>query len=345
MYVPSPFRKPLFSLLLLSFLSGCCHVHRFHSTPIPDDTQPRELAMTNLSEYIIEPPDILKIDALQLIPLPPYKVQSLDVLGIRASKVLPDEPITGLYTVEPDGTINLGGSYGPVKVVGLTLEQAKLAIEKRLKDVVKEPVVEVTVAQGRGLQQIRGEHLVRPDGTVGLGIYGSVHVAGLTLTNAKKTIETHLSKFVQQPEVIVDVLAYNSKVYYVIFDQGGAGQRIIRMPITGNETVLDAISEVSGLTVVSDAKKIWLTRPSRELEEDQVLPVDWKAVTTRGRSETNYQLLPGDRIYVKADPMITVDTKLARFLSPLERILNFSLLGGAAVQQLQFSPNNNQGGN
>lgn len=336
MYLPSPSRNRLPGLLLVVLLSSGCHIHRFHTVPAPDSTQPRELAMADLPEYVIESPDILKIDALQIIPLPPYKVQSLDVLAIRATKTFPDEPIMGLYSVEPDGTINFGGSYGTVKVVGMTLDDAKKAILTQLMKVLKEPTVELSVAQGRGLQQIRGEHLVRPDGTVSLGTYGSVKVSGLTLSLAKKAIEIHLTKFVQNPEVIVDVLAYNSKVYYVIFDQGGAGQRIMRLPITGNETVLDAISQVSGLTVVSDEKHIWLTRPSRESQPDQVLPVDWKAVTARGRSETNYQLMPGDRIFVKADPMITVDTKLARFLSPFERIMGFSLLGASTVQQLKF---------
>ena len=339
MYLQSPSRKHLPALLfLLIFSSGCHlhHIHRIHKVA-PDSTQPRKLAMADLPEYVIESPDILKIDALQLIPLPPYKVQSLDILAIRATKTLPDEPVAGLYSVEPDGTINLGGSYGIVKVVGMSLDDAKKAILTQLLKVLKETTVELSIAQGRGLQQIRGEHLVRPDGTVSLGTYGSVKVSGLTLSLAKKAIEIHLTQFVQSPEVIVDVLAYNSKVYYVIFDQGGAGQRIMRLPITGNETVLDAISQVSGLTVVSDEKHIWVTRPSRESQADQVLPVDWKAVTTRGRSETNYQLMPGDRIFVKADPMITVDTKLARFLAPFERIMGFSLLSASTIQQLKFN--------
>jgi polysaccharide biosynthesis/export protein len=320
----------LLSALALS-ASGCLSSHH----ALPDPSQPRELSKTTLPDYVIEAPDILKIDALQLIPLPPYKVQSLDVLALRVLKTLPDEPIVGLYTVEPDGTINLGVSYGRVKLLGVTLDEAKNLIEKQLLKVLKAPQIDVAVAQARGVQQIRGEHLVRPDGTVSLGSYGSVKVAGLTLREAKTAIESHLKLYLQQPEVVVDVLAYNSKVYYVVFDQGGAGQRIFRLPITGNETVLDAISQVSGLSSVSDEKKIWLARPSREEEEDEVLPVDWKAVTTRGRSGTNYQLLPGDRVFIQAQPMVAFDTRLARFLTPFERMFGFTLLGNSTVQALR----------
>ena len=38
------------------------------------------------------------------------------------------------------------------------------------------------------LQHIRGDHTVRPDGTVYLGVYGSVPVAGYTLSQAAQAI-------------------------------------------------------------------------------------------------------------------------------------------------------------
>ncbi len=182
-------------------------------------------------------------------------------------------------------------------------------------------------------QQIRGEHLVRQDGTVGLGIYGSVRVSGMTLPEAKAAIEAHLSSKLQNPEVSLDVLAYNSKVYYIIFDGGGNGQQISRQAITGNETVLDALSLVNGLTPVSSTHHIWIARPGPVgCDKDQILPVDWKcAVTQRGRTATNYQLLPGDRVYVQAQSLVWIDTALAKFISPMERIFGITLLGRGAV--------------
>ena len=32
--------------------------------------------------------------------------------------------------------------------------------------------------------------------------------------------------------------------------------------------------------------------------EDPVLPADWVGITTMGHTATNYQLMPGDRVYV-----------------------------------------------
>jgi hypothetical protein len=41
-----------------------------------------------------------------------------------------------------------------------------------------------------------------------------------------------------------------------------------------------------------------LVRPGAGGKPDQVLKIDWAGITQHGRTETNYQLLPGDRLYV-----------------------------------------------
>ena len=67
------------------------------------------------------------------------------------------------------------------------------------------------------MQPITGEHLVSPDGTVNLGTYGLVYVAGMTLEEAKQAIEDATGQATwTSPQVSVSVFAYNSKVYYVI---------------------------------------------------------------------------------------------------------------------------------
>jgi protein involved in polysaccharide export with SLBB domain len=185
-------------------------------------------------------------------------------------------------------------------------------------------------------QPIEGEHLVRPDGTIGLGIYGSVRVAGLTITDSKKAIEEHLASHIINPEVSVDVLAYNSKVYYVITDRGGFGEQVIRLPATGNETVLDAISHIEGLPAVASKKTIWIARPAPAGTCcDQILPVDWLSLTQRGSAETNYQILPNDRVYILADQWFTFDAFVAKVTAPFERIMGFTLLGNSTVRVLQ----------
>jgi hypothetical protein len=217
----------------------------------------------------------------------------------------------------------------------MTLDEAKAAIEKRLLDMgLKRPVADVTLAQSKGLQQIRGEHLVRPDGTVGLGTYGKVYVTGLTIPQAKRKIDEHLTKYMFNPDVSVDILSYNSKVFYVITDGAGLGQQLHRVPITGNETVLDAMSNLGAISPTTSVRRIWIARPAPPNSPggDQILRVDWVAVTKAARTETNYQLLPGDRLYLDAAPLVTFNNMFTRVITPFEQLFGVAILGVNAVE-------------
>jgi polysaccharide export outer membrane protein len=258
-------------------------------------------------------------------------------LVIQASGVLPTEPISGLYPVDPDGTANLGVTYGNPKVLRVTLEEAKTAIENYLKNVkaFKEPKVSVALGASHGMQLVRGEHLVRPDGTISLGSYGEVRVAGMTLPEAKKAIEQQLWKYLWEPEISLDVAGYNSKIYYVVLNLAGAGMQIIRLPITGNETVLDALGLINGLPPIASKDRVWVARPAPANSGcDQIFPVDLRGIVECANTSTNYQLLPGDRVYVQADPLIATDHVLAKLLSPVERVLGVTLLGSSTVHSV-----------
>ncbi len=155
-----------------------------------------------------------------------------------------------------------------------------------------------------------GPHLVRPDGTVSIGAYGAAYVAGLTLDEAKQAIARVIYARLNQKKktledviagLSVDVAAYNSSVYYVITDRVGFGEIVVRLPITDDETVLDAVSKIDGVPAVASKCRIWVARRDPDNHKEIVLPVDWRAITQRGVTATNYQLLPGDRVYLKID--------------------------------------------
>ena len=327
---------------------GCHHPGSCRSCgdpKVPVVEAPKELNKVTYPPYMIETPDVLLIDVLRVVPLPPYHISALDVLFIQVTNTLPGEPISGQYTVEPEGIVNLGPSYGTVTVIDMTLDQSKAAIEEHLRRILRMPQVSVVLAQSRGVQLVRGEHLVRPDGTVSLGLYGAVYVVGLTLEQAKAAIEQHLSKYLLRPEVAVDVAGYNSKVYYIITDGAGFGEQVVRVPATGNETVLDAMTQIAGLSAVSSRKRIWVARPAPAGNcPDQILPVDWNGIVRGGETATNYQILPGDRIYLMAEPVVTLNTYLNRVIAPIERVFGFILFGTETVRVLQNRSGGGTGG-
>lgn len=289
----------------------------FDSSVIPDVAVPKELNKVSLPPYIVETPDVLQIDAIRVIPLPPYRVAPLDVLAVSAENDFEGARLAGRYPVDPAGAIDLGPRYGgPVPVADLTTEEARELIERKVRQFAPKAVVMVALARSRGAEQLSGRHVVRADGTVNLGSYGSVYVAGLSLAHVKQAVEAHLAEFLWKPEVLVDVSSSNSKFYYVITDFAGGGEQVARLPHTGNETVLDAVALVGGLPAVS-SKTLWVARPApTECGDDQILPVDWSGITRKGQVKTNYQILPGDRVYILSRPPAKPDTGAARMFAP-----------------------------
>jgi polysaccharide biosynthesis/export protein len=211
----------------------------------------------------------------------------------------------------------------------------------------------VEVLQALPGRPISGERLVRPDGRITLGFYGEVFVAGLTLPEVKEKIVLHLRKYISDFElglvelddtqnpvidpatgkpkmiepkdtdrVFVDVTAYNSKNYYVEGDVLING----RLPITGNETVLDAIHFAGGLMPTAAPQNIRLVRPAPPGACcEQVLPVNLAAITSGGDPTTNYQLMPGDRIVVYRDPIVRFTILLDRLAAPFQTVLGTTL--------------------
>ena len=200
-------------------------------------------------------------------------------------------------------------------------------------------------------QAVDGQHLVRPDGTISLGIYGNVYVAGLTLDEAADAVAAQLHELINKKSIedikkglVVDVIAYNSKVYYVITDGGGYGEQVYPIPITGNETVLDALSKIGGLPPVASKNHIWVARATVDCCHPVLLPVDWCGITKRGCVATNYQIFPNDRIYVASDKWIQLESWLSKRLNPVDRVMGSVLLGASTVNQIKNKAASTGGG-
>ncbi len=331
----------LAALALLAAASGCRVTRNqlIMAQMPPEGVSPRELTKISLPTYVVEPPDVLLIDAVKVVPKPPYHIEPLDTLEIFVLGTLPDQNIAGPYPVEADGTIMLGPAYGSLKVSGLTLAEARDAVKKQLEGILTAPEVSVSLGESAGQQQIEGEHLIGPDGTVNLGTYGSVYVSGMTLTEARAAVEEHLAEFLDEPEVSVDIFAYNSKFYYIVTEGANLGDQIQRVPITGNETVLDAVTQIGGLSRIS-SKTIWIARPAPADGNGcaQVLPVNWRAIVDAADTATNWQVLPGDRVFIAEDKMVALDNWVDKVIGPFERVIGFNLLSFQTIQAANRFP-------
>jgi polysaccharide export outer membrane protein len=314
-----------------------CHAVDFYEPslqrPVPPEMEPpRERSMVSLPAYKVEPPDILMIEMLKMVPLPPYRIDLFDVLQIRVVGTFPDQPIDGYFLVEGEGIVTLGPAYGRIRLVGMTVEEASTVITTKLKESLANPQVSVQLAHTSGTAPVTGEYLVGPDGTVNLRQYGSLHVAGKTLMQIRLDLNRLLSQHFDSPDASVEVRQFNSKVFYVITAGGGLGDNIRRVPVTGNDTVMDALSAVNGLSQISSAT-VWVARPAPGgFGCEQILPVDYAAITQGASTATNYQIMPGDRVFVEADNLIALNTWMNKVISPVERLLGIVSLGSSTFR-------------
>tara|TARA_R110002049_G_scaffold4601_4_gene31928 strand:+ start:177346 stop:178224 length:879 start_codon:yes stop_codon:yes gene_type:complete len=275
----------------------------------------------------------LTIDVVPGVTHSTYRLQVGEMVALSVKGTFPDEPIEGDYLIDAGGFVDLGYSYGAFEIAGRTIDEAITLIEGQLLAQLRDPRVSLSLRSPSNVQPIYGEHLVGADGTITLGQHGTISVVGMTLEEVRSAIANHLSGVFANPQVSVSVYAFNSKVYYIVTQGGGLGDSLVRLPYTGGETVMDALSQVNGLSYVSSSR-IWIARPDRDSKTSQILPVDWEGMSQRAEVETNYQMMPGDRLYIAHCKLAALDSAIAKLTSPFERIFGFTLLGTATASRL-----------
>jgi polysaccharide export outer membrane protein len=92
----------------------------------------------------------------------------------------------------------------------------------------------------------------------------------------------------------VRLVGRQSKVVYVLGEVNSPGA----YPLTGRETVLDAIIAAGGLTDAANRAAITYVQPTPPDGCRVALPVCYNEIVQLGDTSTNYQMAPGDRIYV-----------------------------------------------
>ena len=147
--------------------------------------------------------------------------------------------------------------------------------------------------------RLPGNQPVLQDGTIDLGKFGRPVVAWKTVPQIEADIRKLIdSQSKEKTPITVRLLGRESKVFYVL----GEVNAPRAYPLAGRETVLDGILTAGGLTRQADMKRIILSRPTLPAGCRVVLPICYNQIVQLGDTATNYQLQPGDRIYVPSKP-------------------------------------------
>ncbi len=291
----------------------------------------------------------------ELKSFPAYVVQPPDLIIVEVLDALPGRPISGERLVRPDGTISLG-FYGDLDVAGLTLDQIKERVILRLRSYVQDETLglwkycadcdESEPSKGQERQENLTPKGVAsspapplpprddPNFTLFQECFRAIPMETPPVPDeelvpyreearAKPPADNEVVEVLPLPDmpakeepperkkgrwvvvaprasdaVFVDVAFYNSKFYYVLGEFATVG----KFPCTGRETVLDAIQAGGGVLWSAAPERMRLIRSAHGNQPDQVLPVDYAAISHGTDPSTNYQLFPGDRLVVPSNP-------------------------------------------
>jgi polysaccharide biosynthesis/export protein len=133
---------------------------------------------------------------------------------------------------------------------------------------------------------------VRPDGKISLPLLNDVQAAGLTPMQLADALKEKLQKFISAPQVSVIVTAVNSQRVYILGEVARPGA----MPMLGDMTVMQAISNAGGLSQFANAKGIYVLRTQNGAQ--QRLAFNYKQAIKGGPGAQDIALKPGDTIVI-----------------------------------------------
>lgn len=148
---------------------------------------------------------------------------------------------------------------------------------------------ELTSPAGPQQQTLANGRLVRSDGTLFYPYVGELKVSGLTIEELRKAISVKLARYVEDPQVDVNVIGYGSQRVTML----GAFIKTDPQPITAIPTTLaQALGTATINTEQADLSGLVLSRDGHDY------PIDLDALNTNKAIAQDIYLKAGDRIFL-----------------------------------------------
>ncbi len=161
---------------------------------------------------------------------------------------------------------------------------------------VEGPRYEISSGDALSIFVWREEELTRnitvmADGRISFPLIGSILAQGKTVTDLKDEITTELKKYIDAPEVTVIVNASSNRIF-TIGNLNAPGPQ----PLTGDMTVLQALSISGGFSQWADKKNIMIIR--RQSGSEVQIKFNYIDFIDGKKIEQNILLQPNDTIIV-----------------------------------------------
>lgn len=134
--------------------------------------------------------------------------------------------------------------------------------------------------------------MIMPDGNMSFPLAGQVIAAGLTPQQLQDAITQRLSEYITSPVVTVSVEMMAGNTIYVIGQVNAPGAFVMNRDMTA----LQALSLSGGFTAFANTRNIRIIRSGPDGE--QVLRVNYSALSDGNDLQTNHRLISGDVLVV-----------------------------------------------
>jgi len=228
-------------------------------------------------------------------PLDSYFVEIGDSIFVEPVSFDATIRLPGDQVIRPDGTVSLG-EFGLYDAVNKSIDQIQLEVQSIIDAKVRSELelsFEEELQRERKLEAIAERPGFEKDDS------GSGDLSDNALDSEREqeqriALEKRISENTKKNRISVRLVNWDSKKFYVLGEVNSPGY----FGYVGNQTVLDAIVEAGGLTGKANHHQIIVARPTPCGSCRIVMKVCYDQVVQLGDTSTNYQLLPGDRVFV-----------------------------------------------
>jgi polysaccharide export outer membrane protein len=159
---------------------------------------------------------------------------------------------------------------------------------------------------------------IRPDGMVSFEMLGEVEAAGKTPFELAATIKQKASKLymlVGEEPIEVRIIAYKSKVYYVLGQVNRPGVKVF----SGRDSVIAALAEAEP-NPMAWLERVQVIRPSEDTSvKPKVFEVNFDRMSAHGELYKDVLLQEGDIIYVPPTILAAIAMKVEEVIRPIAR--------------------------